>query len=41
MSGAMSEEILKSLPDSVRGQMEDQNSQTDEIENLFREDTSV
>ena len=40
--GGMSGEFLESLPDSVRGQMEDQNSQTEnEIEKLFRADTSA
>jgi len=40
--GGMSDQFLESLPDSVRGQMEDQNSQADnEIEKLFRADTST
>ena len=40
--GGMSDQFLESLPDSVRGQMEDQNSQADnEIEKLFRADTSA
>ena len=40
--GDLSGEFLDSLPDSVRGQMEDQNSQTEnEIEKLFRADTSA